>query len=65
MSSHAHDDHAHDHEGPKVLSVSDRHPRVRSIQVVRPTPQDSNYLAATVKGLAITLKHFARNFFLP
>ncbi len=61
----------HDHvevetpAGPKVLAVSDRHPRVRSIAVVRPTPQETSFLAATAKGLGITLKHFARNFFLP
>jgi NADH-quinone oxidoreductase subunit I len=58
--------HAEDHhEGPKVLAVSDRHPRVRTIQVVRPEPGDVTFLAATAKGLGITLKHFARNFFLP
>jgi NADH-quinone oxidoreductase subunit I len=58
--------HAEDHhEGPKVLAVSDRHPRVRTIQVVRPDAQDVTFLAATAKGLGITLKHFARNFFLP
>ena len=51
--------------GPVVLSVSDRHPRVRTIQVVRPRSEDSSFLAATAKGLGITLKHFARNFFLP
>ena len=38
---------------------------MRTIQVVRPTAQEANFLAATAKGLAITLKHFARNFFLP
>ncbi len=65
--SASHDDHAADdhHEGPKVLSVSTTHPRVRTIAVVRPTAQEANFLAATAKGLAITLKHFARNFFLP
>jgi NADH-quinone oxidoreductase subunit I len=64
--SHAHEDH-HDDDaaGPKVLAVSDRHPRVRTIQVVRPEAQDTTFLAATAKGLGITLKHFARNLFLP
>ncbi|MBX3156900.1 MAG: NADH-quinone oxidoreductase subunit I [Deltaproteobacteria bacterium] len=63
--------HAADHHdepettGPKVISVSDRHPRVRTIQVVRPDAADTTYLAATAKGLGITLKHFARNLFLP
>ena len=70
MSS-AHDDHGHGHtdasasSGPVVLGVSDRHPRVRTIQVVRPEAQDTTFLAATVKGLGITIKHFARNLFLP
>ncbi len=64
--SAAHDDHAHDeHEGPKVLSVSDRHPRVRTIQIERPEPEDVSFLAATGTGLGVTLKHFAKNFFLP
>lgn len=63
MSSAHHEEEATD--GPKVLKISDRSPRVRTIQVVRPAPQDVNFLAATAKGLAITLKHFARNFFLP
>jgi NADH-quinone oxidoreductase subunit I len=66
--SAAHDDHAphapHG-DGPIVLSVSDRHPRVRSIQVNRPADHDTTFLAASVKGLGITLKHFARNLFLP
>jgi NADH-quinone oxidoreductase subunit I len=52
-------------EGPTVLAVSDRHPRVRTIRVVRPTPQETSFLAAAAKGLGITLKHFARNLFLP
>lgn len=51
--------------GPKVLAVSDRHPRVRTIQVVRPDSRDATFLAAAAKGLGITLKHFARNLFLP
>jgi NADH-quinone oxidoreductase subunit I len=68
--SAAHDDHAHDDHGghasgPKVLAVSDRSPKVRTVQVVRPGEQDVSYLAATAKGLAITIKHFAKNFFLP
>ena len=66
MSS-AHDDHAaaDQPEGPVVLRVSDRHPGVRTIQVARPSMADSSFLAASAKGLGITLKHFARNLFLP
>jgi NADH-quinone oxidoreductase subunit I len=65
QESHHDADEAPATTGPKVLGVSDRHPRVRTIQVVRPEPQDVSFLAATAKGLGITLKHFARNFFLP
>jgi NADH-quinone oxidoreductase subunit I len=69
--SATHDEHAHgghgseDAAGPVVLGVSDRHPRVRTIQVVRPTSEETTFLAATFKGLGITIKHFARNLFLP
>lgn len=65
--AHAHDDHAADAASlePKIISVADRHPRSRTIQVVRPEPADTTFLAATAKGLGITLKHFAKNFFLP
>ena len=62
----SHDHHEHEEtEGPIVLGTSDRHPRVRTIQVVRPEPQDTSFLAASAKGLGITLKHFAKNLFLP
>jgi NADH-quinone oxidoreductase subunit I len=67
--------HSHDHEaapaaaGPKVLAVHHKHadgrPRVRTVQVVRPEAEDTTFLAATAKGLGVTLKHFARNLFLP
>jgi NADH-quinone oxidoreductase subunit I len=61
--SAAHDDHAHDEpEGLKVLAT---HGKVRTVQVARPNPRDTTFLAATAKGLGITIKHFARNFFLP
>jgi NADH-quinone oxidoreductase subunit I len=64
--SAAHDHHDDDAPaGPKVISVADRHPRSRTIQVVRPAPEEVSFLAATTKGLGITLKHFARNLFLP
>jgi NADH-quinone oxidoreductase subunit I len=62
--SAAHDDHHHaDHsEGPTVLAVRGK---VRTIQVQRPEPADTSFLAATAKGLGITVKHFAKNLFLP
>lgn len=64
--SAAHDDHGHEpSDGPVVLAVSDRHPRVRTIQIARPGHEDVSFLSATAKGLGITLKHFAKNLFLP
>lgn len=62
--SAAHDDHHHhdESEGPKVLAVRGK---VRTIQVQRPEPADTSFLAATAKGLGITVKHFAKNLFLP
>ncbi len=60
---HAHDAHDDHGDGPEVLSVSDKNPRVRTIQVKRPTPAESSYLAATAKGLGVTLKHFVKNTF--
>src|SRR5215213_6650840 len=66
MSAAHHDDHD-DHEGPKVLAqTTSSHGKVmRTIQVVRPEPHDATFIAATAKGFGITLKHFARNLFLP
>ncbi len=63
-ASHDHDA-ADETEGPIVLGITGRHPKVRTIQVVRPEPEDTTFLAATAKGLGITLKHFAKNLFLP
>lgn len=60
-----HHEHEETHEGPKVLSVSDRNPKVRSIQVHRPEPEEASFLAATAKGLRITVGHFLRNLILP
>jgi len=65
--SAAHHDHDEAHEGPKVLAekTSSAGKTVRTLQVVRPEPHDASFLAASAKGFGITLKHFARNFFLP
>lgn len=59
---HGHDDHA-PAAGLKVLAVSTVSPKVRTVAVNRPAPQEVTYLAATKTGLGITLRHFARNFF--
>ena len=46
-----------------VVAVSDRNPGVRTIQLRRPEPENASFLPATLKGLGITLKHFAKNVF--
>lgn len=67
MSSAHHDDHAEAQEGPKVLAetTSSAGKVRRTLQVVRPTNEETSFLAATAKGMGVTLKHFARNLFLP
>jgi NADH-quinone oxidoreductase subunit I len=60
--AHSSPDTEHDSPaGPQVIAVSDRHPRVRTIQVQRPQREDSSFLAATMKGLGVTVRHFLRN----
>jgi NADH-quinone oxidoreductase subunit I len=61
MGGHAHDDDEPKTSGPVVVGVSDKNPRVRVIRVVRPTPEDTTFIQASIKGLGITLKHFFRN----
>lgn len=65
--SAAHDTHEEESHGPKILAehTSSAGKVVRSVQVVRPEAQDATFLAAGAKGFGITLKHFAKNLFLP
>jgi NADH-quinone oxidoreductase subunit I len=65
--SAAHDTHDEETHGPKILAehTSSAGKVVRSVQVVRPEAQDATFLAAGAKGFGITLKHFAKNLFLP
>ena len=63
--SHGHDEEPAHTTSLKLLSVSTVHPRVRTVQVSRPEAADTSFLAATATGLGVTLKHFARNLFLP
>lgn len=67
MSAGHHDDHAEPTTGPKVLAetTSSAGKVRRTLQVARPTNDDTSYLAASTKGFGVTLKHFARNLFLP
>jgi len=64
-AAHHEDDQVQD--GPKVLAetTSAAGKKIRTLQVVRPSPKDASFLEAGAKGFGVTLKHFARNFFLP
>lgn len=44
--------------------VAESKPGVRTVRVRRPDREEASFLPATIKGLGITLKHFARNIFL-
>src|SRR5258706_12623297 len=47
-----------------VAEVTNAQGKVRrSLQVHRPQPADTTFLAASAKGMGITLKHYARNLF--
>lgn len=67
-AGHGHGGHGDEHgHGPPaaglaVLAVS-RNAKVRTVLVSRPGEADATYLAATGAGLAITIKHFAKNLF--
>src|SRR5260370_901874 len=65
MSSHGEPTPQHDH--PQIVATisTAAGKQVRTIQVVRPEPSDTSFLAASAKGFAVTVKHFARNVFLP
>lgn len=52
-------------DGPVVVSTSAKNPKQRSVLVARPTNDDASFLSATLTGLGITFKHFARNLLLP
>lgn len=46
---------------PKVISESNRNPGVRTVEVHRPEPTEATFLAATLKGLGVTVRHFFTN----
>src|SRR5688500_8865877 len=48
-------------DGPTVVSVSKKNPKVRTVRVGRPDKSEASFIPATLKGLAITVKHFFRN----
>ncbi|HSD88287.1 MAG TPA: NADH-quinone oxidoreductase subunit I, partial [Kofleriaceae bacterium] len=53
--------------GPKIVAehTTSAGKTVRSVQVMRPSAADTTFLAAGAKGFGVTLKHFAKNLFLP
>jgi NADH-quinone oxidoreductase subunit I len=71
MGAAHHDDHGHgggasalNANGLKILSTSERNPRVRTVQVNRPPlGVERTFLPAIVKGLGLTAKHFFKNTF--
>jgi NADH-quinone oxidoreductase subunit I len=63
--SAAHDDSHDSHDDAEGLKVLATRGKVRTVQVHRPAPEDTTFLAATAKGLGVTIKHFAKNLFLP
>ncbi len=46
---------------PKVIRESNRNPGVRTVEVDRPDPTQATFLAATLKGLGVTVRHFFAN----
>lgn len=61
MASSHHAEPAVKPAGPEVVSVSPRNAKVRTVRVARPSMQDASFVAATLKGLQITVKHFFKN----
>jgi len=60
MSAHADDAPEEAPSGPDVVSVS-ANPKIRTIRVMRPTPEETSFIQATIKGLGVTMRHFFRN----
>jgi NADH-quinone oxidoreductase subunit I len=65
-------DHAHDHDdgdapaaaGPRLLRVSEKNPRVRSVALERDAlGMERTFLPAVMKGLGVTMRHFFANVF--
>src|SRR5262245_1683876 len=61
MAHHAHEESHEAARGPQVVSVSDRNPKVRTVRIARPDPEDASFVPAALKGLGITVKHFFKN----
>src|SRR5690606_3462306 len=61
MASHATATSATPTTGPKVLAVSAKNPKVRTVRIARPDAAEASFMTATLQGLAVTVKHFFRN----
>lgn len=67
--AHSAHDHAHDHaaapaHGPRVVSISDKNPKVRTVALDRvPMGAEATFIPAILKGLGVTMRHFWRNVF--
>lgn len=46
-----------------VIEGSNPNPGVRTVRIRRPDVQDASFFPATLSGLGVTLRHFAKNFF--
>lgn len=55
--------HVEKESGLEVIAESERNPGVRTVRIHRPGAAEASFLPAAVKGLGITLKHFAKNLF--
>ena len=67
MGASAHHDEHHAPpagNGPRVLSVSSKNSKCRTVEIVRPPlGVERSFLPAIVRGLALTAKHFFKNTF--
>lgn len=59
----AHSVGTHKVQQGKFEVISEDKPGVRTVRIHRPALSDASFLPATIKGLGITLKHFATNLF--
>ena len=59
-----HEHHVEETAGPKVLSVSEKNPKVRTVQLTaEPMGAERAFLPAILKGLGVTARHFFGNVF--